>query len=497
VHGPGSSSEPGPNCQQATLISREHSLIAHLICFLIGSRGCLRIPEWQVERIFNLGQLNQIARKENIMPQTRTPSNPGAAPETPLTSIPPLGVRPIVHLPVVTAPPVSGRIPVDTPPPGRTLGSRPPVATPPVVAQPIIAQPIIAQPVVAQPTTTAPGAATTTVTLDSQGQGQGTFSTSKGPVVWTRSASGTVQAQGDGQTMTVTGQTQSDGSVQSHAVYALTGQAPYLTMDLSGSAAQNQVVFSMSAGSNQLTFTITNINATGTTGAATLSGTWNGTSVHWNGTVDLTSNPLVNRPAVGWPAGAFASELTQAGFFTPFSNALVTGLAAPQTTSAGYYIVGKDTAGSVIGRAVSWCAGGAVAGLGGAPGTLGTTVALGCVGGAVGSLGSDFASWVFSSDNTPPPTPGNGSQSNPTPDNGPQNQTSPPDDTGTVNPPDDQGTVDPPVDPGGTVDFGDGTGIGTNGGGVSTMSGGDDGGGGGGNSGYLEHEGTTATYEDK
>jgi hypothetical protein len=423
------------------------------------------------------------------MSQTRTPSNPGAAPETPSGSIPPLGVRPIVRLPVVTTPPVSGRIPVDAPPPGRTLGSRPPVATPPVVAQPIIArpivaQPVVAQPVVAQPTTAAPTAATTTVTLDSQGQGQGTFSTSKGPIVWSRSASGTVQAQGYGQTMTVTGQTQTDGSMQSHAVYALTGQAPYLTMDLSGSAAQNQAEFSMSAGSNQLTFTITNVNATGTTGAATLSGTWNGTSVHWAGTVDLTSNPLVKPPAVGWPAGAFASELTQAAFFTPFSSALVTALAAPQTTSSGYYIVGKDTAGSVIGRAIAWCAGGALAGLGGAPETLGTSVPLGCAGGAVASLASDLVTWIFGSDDTPTPPPGIGSQANqptdPTPDPTP-----------------DPGTVDPPVDTGGTIDFGDGTGIGTNGGGVSTMSGDDDGGGGGGNGGYLEHEGTTTTYEEK
>jgi hypothetical protein len=240
-----------------------------------------------------------------------------------------------------------------------------------------------------------------------------TLSTPQGSINWSQSSDGSIQAEGGGQKVVVTRHDQSNGSWQSHADYSLTGSAPYLSMDLLCDIPDRKVQFTLTAGSSHLTLTVTGIDALVKSGTATLSGTWNGAAVNWTGHADLTSNPFVTRPVAGWPAGAFASQLQKAAFFAPLGNALSRNIVAHPATTTGSATDKLRTVGGVLGRAGAWCAGGAVAGLGGAPETLGASSLLGCAGGATASLLSDFVSWLDSDDepSTPPNTPGDGSQS--------------------------------------------------------------------------------------
>jgi hypothetical protein len=252
----------------------------------------------------------------------------------------------------------------------------------------------------------------------------GTITTPNGPITWTQSTDGTINAEGGGQKLLASGQNQSDGSFQKHATYARTGQAPYLTMDLVRDVAQHKAALTLTAGSSanapaaarvtsgttrgtridqpivdaatsRLTVTVTNIDAHETSGTATLSGRWNGVAVNWTGQANLTSNPLTHRIA-GWPAGAFTTQVKQTQFFAPleilFVRAVVSRAPTPHgggSGSGGLHIE-DDTAGQE-GRAVAWCVGGIVANAGSGP--LG--MILGCAGGAGASLLSDLASWLW------------------------------------------------------------------------------------------------------
>jgi hypothetical protein len=220
-------------------------------------------------------------------------------------------------------------------------------------------------------------------------QKKGTLTTLQGPISWTQSSDGTIEAQGGGQTAIINEHDGSGGSWQSHAEYSRTGQAVYLSMDLVCDAAARTAEFKLSAGPSQLTLTIANIDALVRSGNAALSGSWNGAAVHWAGPADLTSNSLKTRPIAGWPAGAFASELNQAAFFSTFTGAFAMSVAAsPRATAV------IKTPGGVIGRAGAWCVGGAIAASGASIGTLGISLALGCAGGLAASLTNDLVSYL-------------------------------------------------------------------------------------------------------
>jgi hypothetical protein len=285
----------------------------------------------------------------------------------------------------------------------------------------------------------------------------GTIATPNGPITWTQSSDGTINAEGGGQILTASGRNESDGSFQKQANYARTGQEPYLTMDLVGEA-RHQVGCTFSAGSSRLTLTVANIDANETSGTATLSGMWNGGAVNWTVHADLTTNPLVSRPIRGWPAGAFATELKETAFFAPlefiFAQTIARSRSSTTGSSGGSRHI-EDAPLGVAGRAVGWCVGGVIAGSGG--GIAG--ILLGCAGGVTGSLLNDLVSWMFH--DIPidmPPNPDPPMDPEPT---GPVTQTQPDD------PP-------PPPDGGGSGGGGGG------GGGDGGDAGGGAGGGGGG-----------------
>ena len=184
-------------------------------------------------------------------------------------------------------------------------------------------------------------------------------------------------------------------------------------MDLMGDSAQVAVTFE--AGSSQLTLTISAMDPQKRGGTATLSGVWKGVAVQWTGFADLTSNPFVTRPISGWPAGAFASELNQAGIFAPLGTLLGKGKGGPipVTTRNGvplHVLITEDgsTDRGDAGRAVAWCVGGAFAGAWGGP----AGAAAGCPGGHVRV--SWFRLLVIGTPGTAEhrhPEPGQGSQS--------------------------------------------------------------------------------------
>jgi hypothetical protein len=58
------------------------------------------------------------------------------------------------------------------------------------------------------------------------------ISTPQGPIQATQSSDGTINAEGGGQTLTASGQSNADGSWQSRTDYSQTGQSPYLTIQL-------------------------------------------------------------------------------------------------------------------------------------------------------------------------------------------------------------------------------------------------------------------------
>jgi hypothetical protein len=217
-----------------------------------------------------------------------------------------------------------------------------------------------------------------------------TLATSLGPISWTQSSDGTLHASGGGQTLLVNGHDNSDGSWQRHVEYALTGSSPYLTMDLVSSITPHSVQFTLTAGASSLTLALTNIDTQETSATATLSGTWNGATVQWTGLADLAANPLVSYP-VGWPVGAFVDQIQKAAFFTPLTSMLCQKIAA---MPAVYDFTGA------AGRAVSWCVGGAMAGVPGDGYTLGLSSAAGCLGGATASLASDI--WSSATDGSSP-----------------------------------------------------------------------------------------------
>jgi uncharacterized membrane protein YgcG len=290
----------------------------------------------------------------------------------------------------------------------------------------------------------------------------GTLTTPRGPITWTQSSDGSIEAEGGGQKVTASGHDESDGSWQKHAEYAETGEASYLTMKSVGEVAEHKVEFTLSSGASRLTLMVADIDARVTSGTAILSGTWNGAAVHWTGHADLTSNPLVSRPIAGWPAGAFATELPKAAFFAPLGDALARTVISPPpaTTSRGGLHHMESTAG-VLGRAGAWCVGGAIMGAKASP----PTVLLGCAVGGASSLVADLVTWLDDDGPTgEPPPPIDFPPTDPEPI-GPVTDTQPDD--------------PPPPESGDGGGSGGGEGEGGDGGDGGEGDGGDEGGGGG------------------
>ncbi len=255
----------------------------------------------------------------------------------------------------------------------------------------------------------------------------GTITTPQGLITWTRSSDGSIEAEGSGQKLTSGGETLSDGSWQKHAHYAQTGQAvPYLTMEFVGEVAKRTVDFTLTAGSSSLTLKVQVIDAGATSGNATLSGTWNGTAVHWSGHVDLTANPLVGRQIAGWPAGAFATELQKAALFAPLVEGLAQLVVAPppaipaiggtQIKPAEKLSPQKDLSPSKtesLAKAALACAASGIAGAEtGAVGglvTAGGAALVWCVSAAMTSLSADaisaISNWIKDAKVDPLPVP--------------------------------------------------------------------------------------------
>ena len=287
----------------------------------------------------------------------------------------------------------------------------------------------------------------------------GTLETSGGPITWTLAANGTLNAEGGGQKLTITGTDESDGSWQRHSVFSRVGADPYLTIHAAIANAARSAGTTLEAGQSQLTLAITHIDAAVTSGTATVSGTLAGAAVNGTGPVDLTSNPLAGRAVPEWPQGAFKVELQETAFFAPLAKTL-----APQTTAApppvkattgtrgGLHI---ESAGGVIGRAGAWCLGGAIAGSGAGPETFGASILLGCTGGATASILNDFVSWLDEPVPDPEPLPIIDLPLDP-PDSGPSTQTQPDDPPPPpLSDPPDSG---PGGDPSGSGDIGGGGG---------------------------------------
>lgn len=219
----------------------------------------------------------------------------------------------------------------------------------------------------------------------------GTLTTAGGPITWTLSSDGAVNAEGGGQTLTSASQTGSDGSSQQQESYAQSGAAPYLTLDFACDAAARSVEVTLSSGPSWLTLAIANINRDVTSGTASVSGSLSGSPVSGSGLVDLTSNPLVGHPVPGWPQDAFAAQIQQAAFFAPLAQeigAAVKPLPAATPGTGGGRVI-RDVSGE-LGNAEAWCIGGAIAGSKGGLAGIG----LGCLGGATAVLLVDLFTWA-------------------------------------------------------------------------------------------------------
>jgi hypothetical protein len=289
----------------------------------------------------------------------------------------------------------------------------------------------------------------------------GHVNTPQGPITWTMSSDGALSAQGGGQTLASSSRSETDGSWQWHESFSRSGEAPYLTIESNGDAGARKVELTVRAGSSVVTLTVTNIDPGVRSGTATVSGSVAGSAVSGGGPVDLTSNPLVGRQVPGWPEGAFAAEIQQAGFFAPLARSLVVHTTPPHpvpphpvsTGTDGGPVIKPMSVGGVFARAGAWCLGGAIGGSEGGPGGI----AIGCVGGAVGSLVGDLVTWVDESAESgvePDPVPPIVIHDDPEPI-GPVTQTQP-DDPPPPPPGDGSGGEGPTGSGGDTGDTGDG-----------------------------------------
>ncbi len=110
-------------------------------------------------------------------------------------------------------------------------------------------------------------------------------------------------------------------------------QAPggtYLTVTSAFNVPAQTVTTGMSSGQSELILTISQINADGSAGQASVSGSLNSAPVSWTGPVDLTANPFTGLQLAGWPANAFSSQLNEASYFDPMFTVL-----APPPPPAG------------------------------------------------------------------------------------------------------------------------------------------------------------------
>jgi hypothetical protein len=235
-------------------------------------------------------------------------------------------------------------------------------------------------------------------------QKSGTVTAPSGPITWTASPSGTVNASGGGQQLNSTGTNASDGSSTRDTECSLVGQSPYLTIDYSLDNTQRQAQVTLKSATSQLSLAVSNVNAMVTSGTATVSGSMQGSAVNWQGPVDLTSNPLVAGAVPGWPKGAFTAELQRAALFAPVEKALAPPSPIP-VAAGGTVPKHMDDAYGVIGRAGAWCVGGAMAG-GIATGPAAPGGAFwGCVGGATASILGDWVSAIEGEVQPTPPVP--------------------------------------------------------------------------------------------
>jgi hypothetical protein len=262
----------------------------------------------------------------------------------------------------------------------------------------------------------------------------GTIATSAGPIVWSRSSDGTVNANGAGQQLTITVGQATDGSSQSKLVFSRVGQNPYLTVQTVAKESQNAGTLTVNAGQSHLTLALAEIDRTSSSATATVSGSilanaaaapsaapgkkaviGNGSpgtvaqAINWTGRVDLTKNPLVGRPISGWPQQAFASELKAAAFFAPLGKVPMDPAVTPPQGGASSGAAGhgglqqKSTAGSVL-KGLTW---GAAAALGAAvTGGAALPIIAAGLAGFDASMGADLISeWDSQVPAQPPPNP--------------------------------------------------------------------------------------------
>jgi hypothetical protein len=89
----------------------------------------------------------------------------------------------------------------------------------------------------------------------------GTINTAAGPLKWSRASNGIVNANGNGQQLTITPTEASDGSSQSKAVFSRAGQAPYLTIQSLVQPNQNAVTLTLTGGQSHLTLALRDLIA--------------------------------------------------------------------------------------------------------------------------------------------------------------------------------------------------------------------------------------------
>ena len=223
---------------------------------------------------------------------------------------------------------------------------------------------------------------------------------------WSRAQDGTLSAHGGGQEYVGRTVVDADGTEHRTATFAMSGQAPYMSMELTSRSSQRSVETTCMAGASHLTLAITGIDLGVTSGAATVTGSVGGVAISWTGSVDLTSNPFIGNPVPGWPPDAFATEFNRASVFGPVAGAVTqpragTGPLTGHPPQGGPGHVHPMSAAGVFERAGAWCVGGAYAGKSAGP----EGMVAGCIGGAVASIASDLFTWIDEGGGTVEPEP--------------------------------------------------------------------------------------------
>jgi hypothetical protein len=201
-------------------------------------------------------------------------------------------------------------------------------------------------------------------------------------------------------------------------VFSRAGQAPYLTVQSVIQASPASVTITVTDGQSNLTtqshltLILNAFDAAFTSANATVSGSVEGPAVmargvpsatsvtrsgavlnqqspvNWTGRADLTKNPMHGPVLPGWPHGAFAAEITAAGFFGAFGKVGLDPTVNPLPSSGGE-LRDKSTA-VQLAHAACWGAGGGLA-AGLAVGSSGLTAGwIGFLAGAFSSACADI-----------------------------------------------------------------------------------------------------------